>query len=722
MHRDRPAAAHGVHRSGRQDAPTNASSSGVHTTMTDATTPVPPPDRRARAPRRTARRRAVRGQAGDRRPGSHGRAGDDLPARPGPLPHRGCARPREDAHRVDAGRRSSAARSPASSSRPTSCPPTSSARACGVRRAKSSTSSGARSSRTSCSPTRSTVRPPRCSPRCSKSWPSATSRSPVRRKPLPKPFLVLATQNPIESEGVYALPEAQRDRFMMQIVVQQPSYDEEIEIARRMGVTPPQAKAVLTIEQLDRAAGRRRRDLRAPRGAATTPCASSWRRVTPRRGAFPNSRRTSRWAPARAPRSACSPAGRALALLRGRRYVIPQDVFDVAPEVLRHRLILTYDALADGITPDDVIRQVVVDRAARRTSRPARTSPRPLPDHAQCHWRRHRERATRRDRPPNRASLPSPARRPQLRRLELLVTRRLDGLLRGEFLGLQPGPGTELAARGSTKRATTRRRIDWNLTARSLTPQLRTTEADRELQTWVVVDRSASMNFGTARAREARGRVRGRRRVRVPHRPARQPVRRARRRRRRVVRLGPSSTRPALMATLSRLYDVPRRETRPAPKAPTSPATLRHARARAPASRPDHRDLRLPRRQRLGTRRSPGSRSATRCCACRSSTPASSTLPAVGMLTLVDTETGKRMHVQSNSAKLRERYADAAAQRHDTIARRHPRRRCSEHLVLSTDRDWLLDIVRFVAEPPHRAARRALAALERAPDPFRSVP
>src|SRR5205823_1238164 len=67
---------------------------------------------------------------------------------------------------------------------------------------------------------------------------------------VPNPFLVLATQNPIESEGVYALPEAQRDRFMMHIVVTHPSYDEETEIARRMGVTPPVPETVLTTKQL----------------------------------------------------------------------------------------------------------------------------------------------------------------------------------------------------------------------------------------------------------------------------------------------------------------------------------------------------------------------------------------------------------------------------------------------------------------------------------------
>ena len=78
------------------------------------------------------------------------------------------------------------------------------------------------------------------------------------------------------------------------------------------------------------------------------------------------------------------------------------------------------------------------------------------------------------------------------------MTLRLDGMLRGEFLGLQPGPGTESAGTRTYDAGDDARRIDWNLTARSLTPQVRTTEADRELQTWVVVDRSPSMDFGTA--------------------------------------------------------------------------------------------------------------------------------------------------------------------------------------------------------------------------------
>ena len=224
--------------------------------------------RRQQAPRRAARRGALRGEAGDRRPGPHGRAGDDLPARPRPLPHRGRARPREDADGVDArpGRRR-IVRPPAVHARPRARP-TSSAPACGARRAKSSTSSGDRCSRTSSSPTRSTARPPRCSRRCSRSWPSATCRSRDRPAPTPTPFLVLATQNPIESEGVYALPEAQRDRFLMQIVVQ-PAV-----VRRRARDRAPDGRAgrprptqMLTIEQLVELQGAVDDDLRAPRGA-----------------------------------------------------------------------------------------------------------------------------------------------------------------------------------------------------------------------------------------------------------------------------------------------------------------------------------------------------------------------------------------------------------------------------------------------------------------------
>ena len=175
---------------------------------------------------------------------------------------------------------------------------------------------------------------------------------------MPTPFLVLATQNPIESEGVYALPEAQRDRFLMQIVVRQPSYPEEIEIAHRMSVSPPKARQVLTLEQLQILqqatdavfVHHAVRDY-AVRLVMATRDPAAW--------GVPSV--ASNIALGASPRATLGlvAAGRALALLRGRSFVVPNDISDVAPEILRHRLILTYDALADGVSTDDVVEQVL---------------------------------------------------------------------------------------------------------------------------------------------------------------------------------------------------------------------------------------------------------------------------------------------------------------------------------------------------------------------------
>ena len=229
--------------------------------------PTHRPHRPGRRSRGAARRRAVPGQEGHRRPGPPGRAGHGLPARRRPLPDRGLPRPGQDADGVDdgAGRgwrlRPAAVHAGPGARRPRRDPHLA-AVAGGLRR-----SSGARCSRTSCWRTRSTAPPRRSSRRCSRRWPSGTCRSPARRAPLPRPFLVLATQNPIESEGVYALPEAQRDRFLMHVVVQQPTYEEEIAIAHRMCGRPPQAEQVLTQRAARRAAGRRPRRVRPPRRA-----------------------------------------------------------------------------------------------------------------------------------------------------------------------------------------------------------------------------------------------------------------------------------------------------------------------------------------------------------------------------------------------------------------------------------------------------------------------
>ena len=179
---------------------------------------------------------------------------------------------------------------------------------------------------------------------------------------LPVPFLVLATQNPIESEGVYALPEAQRDRFLMQIVVQQPSYVEEIEIARRMGVKAPTATQVLTLEQLrtvqqatDEIFVHHAVQDYAVRLVMATRDPAGWGvpALAPHIGLGASPRAT----------LGLLAAGRALALLRGRRFLVPQDVSDVAPEILRHRLILNYEAEAKSMTTDRVVVELLASVA-----------------------------------------------------------------------------------------------------------------------------------------------------------------------------------------------------------------------------------------------------------------------------------------------------------------------------------------------------------------------
>lgn len=179
----------------------------------------------------------------------------------------------------------------------------------------------------------------------------------VSRK-IPSPFLVMATQNPIESEGVYALPEAQRDRFMMQITVSPPSYEEETEIARRMGVRAPEAKQVLSTEQLmmlqtvvDEVFVHHAVQDYAVRLVMATREPTRW-------GLSSIAEHVALGASPRATLGLLA-AGRALAVLRGRRFLVPQDVFDVAPEVLSHRLLLSYDALAEGVKVEDIVSEIL---------------------------------------------------------------------------------------------------------------------------------------------------------------------------------------------------------------------------------------------------------------------------------------------------------------------------------------------------------------------------
>jgi MoxR-like ATPase len=179
-----------------------------------------------------------------------------------------------------------------------------------------------------------------------------------RTYPVPDPFLVLATQNPIESEGVYPLPEAQRDRFLMKVVVDYPSMFEEIEIVRRMGVRPPVAEQVLDLDRL------RRLQLAVDEvyaHPALIEYAVRLVHATRVPGEYGLHNLVKLIAFGASPRGSLGliAAGRALALIRGRDYVLPQDVVDVVPEVLRHRVALSYQALADGTSSDEIVGRVL---------------------------------------------------------------------------------------------------------------------------------------------------------------------------------------------------------------------------------------------------------------------------------------------------------------------------------------------------------------------------
>jgi MoxR-like ATPase len=174
---------------------------------------------------------------------------------------------------------------------------------------------------------------------------------------VPDPFIVMATQNPIESEGVYPLPEAQRDRFLMKILVDYPTAREEVEIVRRMSVAPPVAQTVLEPDEL--LALQRAADAvfihdaivdYAVRLVLAT-------RAPAEHGLADLAGLISHGASPRATLGLVA-ASRGLALLRGREFVLPQDVYDVAPDVLRHRVLLSYEAIADGVTAEQIVNRI----------------------------------------------------------------------------------------------------------------------------------------------------------------------------------------------------------------------------------------------------------------------------------------------------------------------------------------------------------------------------
>src|SRR6476660_5558592 len=172
--------------------------------------------------------------------------------------------------------------------------------------------------------------------------------------PMPDAFLVMATQSLIENEGVYPLPEAQRDRFLFKLLVGYPEPDEEREIVYRMGVTPPVANQVLPIADLVRL-----QQLAANVFVHHALVDYVVRLVfATRTPAEHGLTEVAGWLSYGAsPRASLGiiAAARALALVRGRDFVVPQDVIDVAADVLRHRLVLSYDALADGVPVEMIL-------------------------------------------------------------------------------------------------------------------------------------------------------------------------------------------------------------------------------------------------------------------------------------------------------------------------------------------------------------------------------
>jgi MoxR-like ATPase len=176
---------------------------------------------------------------------------------------------------------------------------------------------------------------------------------------VPDPFLVMATQNPIESEGTYPLPEAQVDRFMLKVLVGYPEHDDELTIVQRQLEPPPDLRQALSLEELRALQGAVFAVYVDP-GIVSYSVALATATRDPGASGLPElADYIAFGASPRGPISLVQSA-RALALLRGRDYVLVQDIEALARDALRHRLVLTYQALAEEVTPDAILEQVLV--------------------------------------------------------------------------------------------------------------------------------------------------------------------------------------------------------------------------------------------------------------------------------------------------------------------------------------------------------------------------
>jgi uncharacterized protein (DUF58 family) len=286
-----------------------------------------------------------------------------------------------------------------------------------------------------------------------------------------------------------------------------------------------------------------------------------------------------------------------------------------------------------------------------------------------------------------------------LARLQLVITRRLDGLLQGDYLGLLPGPGSEAGESREYRPGDDVRRMDWPVTARTTLPHVRQTIADRELEAWLAVDLSASLDFGTAAslkrdlaiaaaAAVTHLTIRGGNRVGavVSNGDA-------------IVRLAPRSGRqPAqgLLRAIARMSSEPGR---------TDLGALIDALNRPPRRRglaAVISDFLAPPEQWARPLRKLAVRHDV--LAIEILDPRELELADVGVLVVADPETGALHEVQTSDRRLRERYAAAALRQRERVAEAI-RNAGAAHLRLRTDSDWLLDIVRFVAAARHARTR-----------------
>jgi MoxR-like ATPase len=175
---------------------------------------------------------------------------------------------------------------------------------------------------------------------------------------VPRPFMVMATQNPIESEGTYPLPEAQVDRFMMKVVVDYPSATEEFVIVERAILPPPVGQAIVDLDQLGGMQARVEQVYVDPALIEYSVRLANATRRPAEVGLGELARYVTFGASPRASINLIL-AARALAFIRGRDYTLPQDLTDLALDVLRHRLVLSYEALTDDITADAVLTWVL---------------------------------------------------------------------------------------------------------------------------------------------------------------------------------------------------------------------------------------------------------------------------------------------------------------------------------------------------------------------------